>query len=51
MCFVTACFLLLQVAHLNDKIKFQQFCEKHGLSTPHVFPITSKAELLKLNKT
>jgi hypothetical protein len=39
------------VAHLNDKIKFQQFCEKHGLSTPHVFPITSKAELLKLNKT
>ena len=44
-------FRLLQVAHLNDKIKFQQFCEKHGLSTPHVFPITSKAELLKLNKT
>lgn len=45
------CVCLLQVAHLNDKIKFQQFCEKHGLSTPHVFPITSKAELLKLNKS
>jgi hypothetical protein len=38
------------VAFLNDKIKFQKFCEKHGLSSPHVFPITSKAELLELNQ-
>jgi hypothetical protein len=50
-CVSSICLSLLQVAHLNDKVKFQQFCEKHGLSTPHVFPITSKAELLKLNKT
>lgn len=42
-------FVSLQVAVLNDKIKFQRFCDKHGLTTPHVFPITSKDELRKLN--
>lgn len=39
----------MQVALLNDKIKFQRFCDKHGLATPHVFPIHSKSELLQLN--
>lgn len=42
-------FVSLQVAVLNDKIKFQRFCDKHELTTPHVFPITSKDELRKLN--
>ena len=42
-------WVAVQVAMLNDKIKFQQFAAKRSLATPHVFPITSHDELRRLN--
>lgn len=38
-----------QVAVLNDKIRFCEYCDRLGLPVPRSFPVTSRERLFELN--